>query len=121
MAAGKNKEALEELKKAALRDQVLTKQNDPYLALALGKAYFENKQTGQAQTYLAKAELQGSQNLVLLRELKSFYEKNKNTAQANRIESKIKAIKEQRLLAKNTNVIDNLLTPDVATPQPKVK
>ena len=109
LAAGKNKEALEELKKAALRDQVLTKQNDPYLSLVLGKAYFENKQTGQAQTYLAKAELQGSQNLVLLKELQSFYEKNKNTAQANRLGSKIKALKDQRLLAKNTNVIDSLL------------
>jgi hypothetical protein len=46
---------------------------------------------------------------VLLKELQSFYEKNKNTAQANRLGSKIKALKDQRLLAKNTNVIDSLL------------
>jgi len=109
LAAGKEKEALDELKKAALRDQVLTKQNDPYLSLVLGKAYYQNKQTGQAQTYLAKAELQGSQNLVLLNGLKAFYEKNKNTAQSKRLEAKIKAVKDQRALAKNTNVIDNLL------------
>jgi Flp pilus assembly protein TadD len=121
MAAGKPKEALEELKKAALRDQVLTKLNDPYLSLALGKAYFENKQTGPAQTYLAKAELLGSQNLVLLSGLKIFYEKNKNVAQAKRIENKIKALREQRALAKNTNVIDNLLTPDAKPAQPKAK
>jgi uncharacterized protein YdaU (DUF1376 family) len=100
---------------------VLTKQNDPYLWLVLGKAYYENKQIGQAQNYLAKAELQGSQNLVLLNDLKAFYEKNKNTAQVKRLEAKIKAVKDQRALARNTNVIDNLLTPDAKPAQPKAK
>lgn len=121
LAAGKNVEALEELKKVALRDQVLTKQNDPYLALVLGKAYYENKQVGQAQTYFAKAELLGSQNLVLLNDLKAFYEKNKNTAQSKRLEAKIKAVKDQRALARNVNVIDDLLTPNAKPAQPKAK